>query len=78
VFRHIPIWGAVRAGDVEMVQFLIGNGADVNLRILVNDIERSSLLEEMLASDCVELRDIGVSINIGESLAPVGAALGDE
>jgi hypothetical protein len=50
----------------------------VNLRILVNDIERSSLLEEMVASDCVEFRDIRVSINKGESLAPVGAALSDE
>jgi hypothetical protein len=50
------VWEAVKAKDVEMVEFLIRNGADVNLRILVNDIEKLLLLEEMLASYYVELR----------------------
>jgi ankyrin repeat protein len=56
MFRYTSVWEAVKAKDVEMVEFLIRNGADVNLRILVNDIEKSSPLEEMLASHYVELR----------------------
>jgi hypothetical protein len=50
----------------------------VNLRILVNNIKRLLLLEEMVASNCVELRDIRVSINKGESLAPIGAVLSNK
>jgi ankyrin repeat protein len=79
LFRHTPLWEAVKARDVETGEFLIRNEADVNLRILVNDIERSSPLEEMLASPCVELREITMSINKGESLAHVqGGASGDK
>jgi ankyrin repeat protein len=37
--RHTPLWEVVKAKDVEMVEFLIRNGADVNFGILVNDIE---------------------------------------
>jgi hypothetical protein len=73
------LWEVVKARDVEMVEFLIRNGVDVNLRVLVNDIERLSPLEEILASDCVELRDIGMIINKGESLAHVkGGPSGDK
>jgi ankyrin repeat protein len=50
LFWHAPLRETVKPKDVEMVEFLIRNGADVNLRILVNDIEKSSPLEEMLAS----------------------------
>lgn len=76
LFRHTPLWGAVKARDVEMGEFLIRNEAGVDLRILVNDIEMSSPLEEILASPCVELREIAMSINKGESLAHVEGGAG--
>lgn len=68
-FRHTPLWEAVKTKDVEMVELLIRNGADVNLKILVNDVEKSSPLEEMLASKSVKMRDIGTRLNRGENFA---------
>ena len=68
-FRHTLLWEAVRARDVEMVELLIRHGADVNLRILVNGEEKSSALEEMLASKHTKMRDIGKRFGKGESVA---------
>jgi hypothetical protein len=66
-----PLWEAVKAKDVEMVDFLIRNGANVNSRILVNDIEKSSPLEAMLASPYMDLRDIAMRFKKEESLGHV-------
>jgi hypothetical protein len=56
---------------VEMVELLFRNGADMNLRILVNNAEKLSPLEEMPASRCVKMRDIGTRLNKGERVAYV-------
>jgi ankyrin repeat protein len=68
-FRHTLLWEAVRGRDMEMVELLIGHGADVSLRILVNGEEKSSPLEEMLASKHKKTRHTGKRFGKGESIA---------